>query len=167
MKNILIFCVAYLLLTCGQPISNQTIDGEFALYLLNDSTVTAADAFSQPIDMLTLASSPFFTGSEIKYYNWTLHSFDLADQMRVIYEQFLLSHGKTSGVPFVVTVGNDRIYMGTFWWAYSSSMPPPCAVIEAIAPLPYKITIVNGAIDKRGDQRIYHSLKNSGVLVEY
>ncbi len=78
----------------------------------------------------------------------------------------MLSHGKTSGVPFVVTVGNARIYLGTFWWAYSSSMPPACAVIEAIAPLPYKIQLANGAIDKRSDLRIYYSLKRSGVLVD-
>ena len=166
MKKIFIFYIPFLLFTCGQPTSNQTSEGEFAIYLLKDSTLTAADAFSQPIDNLTLATSPFFTVNELKFYIWASHSFDLTNQMREIYEQFLLSHGKTSGVPFVLTVGNDRIYLGTFWWAYSSSMPPPCAVIEAIAPLPYKIQLANGAIEKRNDQRIYYSLKESGVLVE-
>ncbi len=166
MKKIIIFCLPFILLSCKQSTSNEAFDGSFAIYLLQDSTITAMNAFSQPLENLTLATSAFLTVNGLKSYIWASHSFELTDQMRTIYEQYLLSHGNTSGVPFVVTIGSDRIYLGTFWWSYSSSMPPACAVIEAIAPLPYKIQLANGAIDKRSDSRIYYSLKISGVLVE-
>jgi hypothetical protein len=167
MKYMILISTSLLLLACNQSTSNdEAPEGAFAIYLLQDSTITAGGAFSQPIESLALAASAFLTVNDLKSYVWSTHAFELTEETRITYEQFLLLHGRTSGVPFVVTVGNDRIYLGTFWWAHSSSMPPACAVIEAIAPLPYRIQLANGAIDKRSDSRIYDSLKTSGVLVE-
>jgi hypothetical protein len=167
MKNLFFVSISLFLFSCDQSTSDdKSTTGMFALYLLQDSTITAQSAFSQPIDSLALAGSTFISVNELKSYIWASHSFELKDQERTEYENFRLSHGKTSGVPFVVTVGNDRIYLGTFWWAYSSSMPPACAVIAVNDPLPYRIQLANGAIDKRSDSRIYYSLKHSGVLVE-
>jgi hypothetical protein len=54
------------------------------------------------------------------------------------WENFQMHGGKTSGMPFVITAGGDRIYAGTFWWAYSSKMPPACAVNEAIQLTPHE-----------------------------
>jgi hypothetical protein len=164
MKNVFLIPISLVLLSCSH--STSVTDGTFAIYLLQDSTVTARDAFSQPIESLTLTPSPFLSIYDLKSYFWSTHALELKDQPRAMFEQFQLSHGSTRGVPFVVTVGPTRIYLGTFWWAYSSSMPPACAVIEVIAPLPYRIQLANGAADKRGDWRIYVSLKASGVLVE-
>ena len=166
MKNIIILCLPFLLLSCKKSTSLQPIEGDFSIYLLQDSTITAENAFSQPIESLPLESTAFLTVDGLESYIWTSHSFELTNQTRIIYEQFLISHGTTSGIPFIVTIGENRIYLGTFWWAYSSSMPPACAVIDAIGPLPYKIKVASGAVDKRSDPRIYSSLKNSGVLVE-
>lgn len=166
MKIIILFCLPFLILSCNQPTSNDASDGSFVIYLLQDSTITAGNAFLKPIDSLLLASSAFIAVNGLKSYFWNSHSFELKDQMLTIYEKYLLLHGNTRGVPFVVTIGKERIYLGTFWWAYSSSMPPACAVIDVIALIPYKIRLANGAIDKRSDSRIYYSLKKSGVLVE-
>jgi hypothetical protein len=167
MKNFVVIVISLFLVACIFPTSNHPFpEGPFAIYLLQDTTVTAGSACLQPIDSLVLRSLPFLSVSDLKWYGWTTHAFALTEDARVRYEQFALSHGKTSGVPFVVTVGNDRIYVGTFWWAYSSSMPPACAVIDAGGPLPYRIHLANGAIDKRSDPRIYLSLKASGILVE-
>ena len=166
MKILIIFCLSSLILSCNQPTSNDASEGSFAIYLLQDSTITAMEAYSKPIDNLLLASSAFIAVNGLKSYIWNSHSFELTDQMRTIYDEYLLLHGNTRGVPFVVTVGKERIYLGTFWWAYSSSLPPACAVIDVIAPLPSKIRLANNAIDKRNDLRIYNSLKKSGVLVE-
>ncbi len=167
MKNLLFVSISLFLFSCDHSTSDdKSMTGMFALYLLQDSTITAQSAFSQSIDSLALADSTFISANELKSYIWESHSFELKDQRRTEYEQFFLSHGKTSGVPFVVTVGNDRIYLGTFWWAYSSSMPPACAVIAVNDLFPYRIQLANGAIDKRSDARIFNSLKKSGVLVE-
>jgi len=161
-----IFCVflSYFLLTCGQPTSNGTSEGIFAIYLLEDSTLSASDVYSLSIESLILSEKAFFSANELISYSWPSHSFELNDQKRAEYENFALNSGSTSGIPFIVTVGEERIYFGTFWWAYSSSLPPACAVIDAIGPLPYRIQLVTGAIDERNDLRIYNSLKSSGVL---
>ena len=71
-----------------------------------------------------------------------------------------------SGVPFVVTVGKERIYVGTFWWSYSSMRPLNCAFIEVLGPIPYKIELGIDAVDKRNDPRIINSLRKAGILVE-
>jgi hypothetical protein len=167
MKSLFIVSISLFLFSCNHSTSDDKLaEGTFGIYLLQDSTITAGNAFSQSIDSLKLAPSAFLTVNDLKSYIWSTHAFELTDQAQTTFEQFRLAHGKTTGVPFVITVGNDRIYLGTFWWAYSSSMPPACAVIEVIAQPPYKIQLANGAIDKRSDSRIYNSLKKSGVLVE-
>jgi hypothetical protein len=165
MKCISAVLVSLLFHACVFPTS-EDVGGGFALYLLRDSTIVAQNAFSQTIESLALADSALFTVRDLRSYVWSTHAFSLTGSARDTFEQFLLSHGKTSGVPFVVTVGQDRIYLGTFWWAYSSSMPPPCAVIDASGPLPHRIGLANGAIDKRSDPRIYISLKAASVLQE-
>jgi hypothetical protein len=167
MKSLFFISISLFLFSCSHSTSDDTLaGGTFTISLLQDSTITAGSAFSQPIESLKLSTSAFLTVHDLKTYIWSTHAFDLTDQARPMFEQFKLSHGKTTGVPFVVSVGYDRIYLGTFWWAYSSSMPPACAVIEVIAQVPYKIQLANNAIDKRSDSRIYNSLKKSGVLIE-
>jgi len=165
-KTILLYSSLFLV-ACSQSTSNESSDGLFAIYLLQDSTLTAQNTFSQPIKNLKLNSLAFLTANDLKSYKWDLHSFELKDQMRDKYEQFKLTQGSTNGVPFVVTVGNERIYYGTFWWGYSSSMPPACAVINATSQLPHRIQLATGATDKRSDLRIFYSLRQSGVLDEY
>jgi hypothetical protein len=165
MKKIFALFLTYFLLACGQSTSNETSGDNFAIYLLGDSTLTAADAFAQPIENLMLAESEFISVHDLKSYNWTSHSFELNDQKRTEFENFILNSGSTSGIPFIVTVGEERIYFGTFWWHYSSAMPPSCALIYAGGPLPYEIKLANDAIDKRSDMRIFNSLKTAGVLV--
>ncbi|MCB0283418.1 MAG: hypothetical protein KDF60_12620 [Calditrichaeota bacterium] len=167
MKKIFGLLSVIWLTSCMFPSSNISEGDEFAMYLLQDSTLGANDAFSQTLENLGLKDSPIITDKDLEYYNWGEHSFELKNSaVRAAFENFKLRSGSTRGVPFVVCVGDERIYLGTFWWAYSSSMPPPCAVIELISPLPYKIRLANGATDKRNDPRIYTALKNAGVLIE-
>jgi hypothetical protein len=167
MKSLFFVSISLFLFSCNHSTSDDKLSaGSFAIYILQDSTITAGEAFSIPLDSLQLSSSALIAMNDLKSYVWSTHAFELTDQARPIFDNYLLSHGTTRGVPFVVTVANDRIYLGTFWWAYSSSMPPACAVFDAIGPLPYKIKLANGAIDKRSDSRIYNSLKKSGILVE-
>lgn len=167
MKSLFIVSISLFLFSCNHSTSDdKSAGGIFAIYLLQDSTITAGDAFSQSINSLKLSTSAFLTINDLKSYTQSTHAFELTDQAQTMFDHFQFAHGKTSGVPFVVTVGNDRIYLGTFWWIYSSSMPPPCAVIEVIGPPPYRIQLANGAIDKRSDSRIYNSLKKSCVLIE-
>jgi len=85
--------------------------------------------------------------------------------MDSVMEYFTRNAGRTSGIPFVVTVGFDRIYLGTFWWAYSSSLPA-CPFMETISPKPRRISLpsLGQVTDPRGDVRIYMALQKAGVL---
>jgi hypothetical protein len=167
MKSLYLLSISLFLFSCTHSTSgDQSSEGTFGIYLLQDSTITAGNAFTQSIDSLQPAASAFLSVNDFKSYTWSTHAFELSDQAQAKFEYFKLTHGSTRGVPFIVTAGKDRIYVGTFWWAYSSSMPPPGAVIEVIAQLPYKIQLANGAIDKRNDSRIHDALKKSGVLIE-
>ena len=167
MKTFFFISISLFLFSCNHATSDDTSKaGIFALYLLQDSTLSPQNACTQPIENLALQSSAFLNVNNLKSYVWTTHAFELTDQARSRYDQYLSSHRTVRGVPFVVTVGNDRIYLGTFWWAYSSMMPPACAVIEVMALLPFTIQLAQGAVDKRSDPRIYSSLKKSGILAE-
>ena len=167
MKTLLFVSISLILISCNHSTSDDKLaKGTFAIYLLQDPTITAGDAFSQPIESLKLSTSSFLTVNDLKLYVWSTHAFELTEQTKTMFDKFKLTQGKTTGVPFIVTVGNDRIYLGTFWWAYSSSTPPACAVIDVDLLLPYRIQLANGAVDKRSDSRIYYSLTISGVLVE-
>ena len=166
MKYFTFIILLYLLTACEQSTSIETSEDIFAIYLLKDSTITAKKAFSYSVDSLTLTPSSFLTVNGFKSYAWNSHSFELKGTAWSKFESFLLSKRCTSGVPFVVTVGNNRIYLGTFWWGFSSNLPPACAVINASGPLPHKIYLAGDAVDKRSDSRIYYSLKKSGILVE-
>jgi hypothetical protein len=165
MRAITVLVASLFLAACLLP--DETADRDFAVYLLMDSTTTASEAYSETIESLVLANSPFVTVHDLDSYVWSTHAFALRENARNTFETFRLTRWITSGVPFVVAVGQERIYVGTFWWALSSSMPPPCAVIDATGPLPHRIELANGASDKRGDSRIYVSLKTAGVLREH
>lgn len=166
MKKAIVFCLPFLLLACKHSTSIETAEERFAIYLLKDSTITARTAMEQSLESFVLADKPFLTSSDLQSYFWPSHSFVLTSEMNATWENFQRHGGNVSGRPFVVTAGEERIYGGTFWWAYSSSMPPACAVIETISPAPYKIELAIGAKDQRSDSRIYNALKKSGVIVE-
>lgn len=166
MKYLTFIFLFYFFTACEQTTSIEELEDIFAIYLLKDSTVTASNAIEQSIEKLELSKEHLISGEDIKSYKWDDHSFELKYQAWADYEKFKLTKGSTSGVPFVVIAEKERIYVGTFWWAYSSSLPPECAIIDAAGPLPHKINLVRGAVDKRSDPRIYNSLKMLNVLSE-
>lgn len=76
------------------------------------------------------------------------------------------SHGSLSGIPFVVTVGSDRVYLGAFWHAYSS-LAPTFPHIDLISnPHQIQRSWEPGSVDLRNDRRIHDALMLAGVLVE-
>jgi len=158
--------MSLVLLSCKSSSTQPSTGHSFALYFLSDTTLTARDALAQPIDHLVLAGTPFLTAADMQTYTWPTHSFTLTDAMSSTWQNFQRLYGKSAGVPFVATVNGTKIYEGTFWWAYSSMMPPDCAVIQVIWPAPYVISKPANAEDMRSDPRIYQALKDAGVLVE-
>jgi hypothetical protein len=147
-----------------QPSASSAL---FALYWLADSTITASEAWGLPIDSVSLSASPFLTQNDLTAYYWPMHSFAARPHIDSLFAQMRWLAGKSSGVPFVVVAMSSRIYVGAFWWSYSSSIPMG-AYIDASLPSPYRIQRWQLASmpDMRSDQRIHDALKAAGVLVQ-
>lgn len=157
---------AAVLFSCTESVQIEEVEDTFALYLLQDTTLTANDAVAKPLSSLRLADSAFILVSDLNSYRWSEHTFTLKDHLTPAMDLLKQRKNVAHGVPFVVVVGIDRIYLGTFWYTTSSSIPPVCAVIDILAGPPYAVTLPQGAPDYRNDSRIRTSLMKYGVLSE-
>jgi hypothetical protein len=153
---------------CDDLGEESTDPGNWALYRLSDPGLTSHQVQNNPLRSLMLAPVPFISVSDIRVYHWETHEIEFTPAVDSVLDSLRFSRwGSTSGRPFVVVVGNTRIYLGTFWWAYSSSMPL-CPYIETLSPTPRSIQLppMHQGEDPRADRRIYLSLKKAGVLDE-
>ena len=147
--------------------------GEFGIYPLADSTVTAGEAMQQPLDAVILSQSPIISVDDITYYKWSDHSFALKPAADFGLRILLRRRQTVQGIPFIVIANDERIYLGAFWFAYSS-IAPFCPYIEGdfaifegpLAPLLIEKSWIDSQPDMRNDQRIYRALKSAGVLIE-
>jgi hypothetical protein len=144
-----------------------TSSPKFAIYKLADTTLTEAAAQNQSLDSLRLSPSPFLTGNDIVAYYWLTHSFSARASVDSAFSQMRYLLGKSGDIPFVVVASNRRIYLGSFWWGYSSSLPQGAYILIGSSS-PYTISREPLALlpDMRGDQAIHDALKSAGVLVE-
>ena len=137
----------------------------FAIYRLSDPSLTASQVWNEPLESLVLAESPFLSTEDLKSYNWQTHEFAVIPSVDSQLAFLQRTLGPTGGIPFVVEVDNDRIYLGAFWYPYSSLMPQVPFIDAVLAP--HRIN-QNGLVsgDKRTDARIYRALKAACVLIE-
>lgn len=139
----------------------------FAIYRLKDSTLTASRVWNLPIDSLVLADAPFLTQDSLKSYHWQTHVFVATASIDTELAVLARRIGSTGGIPFVVMVGRDRIYLGAFWYPYSSLSPSvPYIDLWTHSHQIQKPWYPADSVDKRNDHRIYSALKDAGVLVE-
>ena len=160
--------IIYLLPGCkDSETGSSSSDSGFALYQLRDSSIRADQTWNISIDSLELASTPFLTAADIKSYSWSKHTFVAQQRIDSIFNSMRGLSGKSMGMPFVVAVGKERIYLGAFWWGYSSLMPQ-ATYIEMSLPPPYglKHEELASLPDRRSDKRIYDALQLAGVLVQ-
>jgi hypothetical protein len=106
------------------------------------------------------------TVADIGAYHWSSHTFVPSPRIENQLIAMRDSRGSVFGIPFVVKVGNDRIYMGAFWYAYSS-LAPTFPHIDLISnPHQIQPSWMPGDTDVRYDIRIYDALRRAGVLIE-
>lgn len=175
MKNIFaIICVCALLISCVEKsVVQEDAKDRFAVYLLNDSSLKATDAAKAEINSLPLSSTPLFTSENLQFYKWSDHSFRVDSITAKKLGSLAKERPTVFGIPFVVTVDKERIYLGAFWFLYSS-LGPPCPAIDITftiskVQLDYNIGRefpMPNSNDKRNDERIYSALKSAGVLLD-
>ena len=162
-----ILCLCFIgLLACDSGIDPSDAP-EFAIYRLKDDKLVASQLWNEPLENLVLADIPVVALRDLRSYRWQTHEFTVTaavdSQLAVISKTL----GPIGGIPFVVTVGNERIYLGAFWYPHSS-LAPQVPYIDATLD-PHRINrrwIGQGSDDKRNDPRIYRALKLAGVLIE-
>ncbi len=156
-----------LLLSCNDSGTEFSPADSFAIYRLLDTTVTASSASTLPLDGLVLSPAPFITARDLSAYYWASHTFVPVPALDTVLKAMAREGGRSGGVPFVVTVGGQRVYLGTFWWAYSSSIPT-VPFVELFNSQSYVIAVSPLLLgpDRRGDPRIRESLQQAGILIE-
>jgi len=174
MKYILSFLLmAVLLLSCSKDNNSPsgTPDKPLCIYLLEDNSITAADAEKLSIESLIMASDPIITVSDIESYNWTDHTFALKPAAKVRVGELIGSPVSISvfGKPFVVVAHEERIYLGAFWPVHSSVLSPVpyinITLLDHFEQMPdMEIQWYGNDADPRNDQRIYQVLATAGVL---
>lgn len=163
----LLVCTALLLSVGCNDSSVDNAAKDFSIYLVEK--LTAKEAMDKNLSDLTLESEPVLTDKEIKIYNWEEHTFTLDKDFSL--EEKLDGKVPLSGRPFVVVVGGERIYMGSFWSPLSSLYNPDIPIINSIWAKDfdrdtYAIVCGNKERDPRNDKRIYESLKDLGKITE-
>jgi hypothetical protein len=158
-----------LLLGCKEKTTQSTTPQakQFALYLLQDSTLTATSTWSMSLDSMALSAEPLITQKDLKTYNWSNHTFTVQPAIDTLLRHMGMQGGKSSGVPFVAIVEKERIYLGAFWWAYSSSLSQVSYIyVGTFQPHQIEHQSSSSKPDLRSDQRIHDALKAAGILVE-
>ncbi len=153
---------------CTAASSEPEPAGDFAIYLVKQGT------FDPQMDLteLELERTPFLSLDDILTYTWETHAIELTESARERVEQ--LDVPVTSGVPFVVCVGVERIYPGAFWISYSSmsyngividtlTAQPDDPILHIQLGYPESPGFFAGE-DLRSDPRIHQSLHNAGKL---
>jgi hypothetical protein len=146
--------------------TNPSPVNEFGIYLL-DTAISARTAWSLPLESLPLVPEAFIRARDLSEYQWSTHAFTPSPALDSVLKQMEGLRGQSWGVPFVVMVGKQRIYLGAFWWSYSS-LAPQVPYIDLITPQPHRIKPAWLPLqpDPRGDPRIRESLQAAGILKE-
>ncbi len=176
MKKIMCFSlIAFFIIGCSREKSplNAFVKEDFTIYLLADSALSAVDAAKQAIEALSLNDEPIISASDLAYYKWSTHSFTLKLLADARLRTCAKSRQSTFGIPFVVVVKDERIYLGGFWYSFSSYAPdfPTIDVTDYVLKEEKSITLtiekswLGDQPDKRNDPRVYQALKVAGVLI--
>lgn len=165
-SRMLVATLVALLAACSRS-SLRAPAATFAIYTLQDTTLTVADAATRDLDGLVLEPTPFLTGADLTTYSWSDHSFSVTPAMRSRLETLGAKPYKSAGIPFVVLVGDERLYLGAFWYGYSSSWPRvPYVVLPPVGSLKLHVPAIGEVADPRSDERLRASLKRAGLLVD-
>ncbi|AJS58544.1 hypothetical protein [Paenibacillus sp. IHBB 10380] len=157
--------ILFLIVGCNNGNKERAVN-EFSIYLVKDLSTT--EAMSKKLDDLPLETIPVLTDKEIRTYNWTEHEFTMKEGISL--EEKLEVKVPAGGKPFVVVVGNERIYLGTFWSHLSSQfldldIPRISSNwLKGSDNDMYKIR--SGKIqDPRDDTKIFGALKGLGKVI--
>jgi hypothetical protein len=144
---------------------------KFAIYLLAQD-IPATELSQGDIDQLTLKSEPIISSDDIISYDATNHVMELTQAAYTRVQQIFPMPVKVDGIPFVVCVGKERIYIGAFWTPVSSLSYDGVVIMQPFETKPttvqialgYPISDVFTSNDPRADSRIMKALERDRKL---
>ncbi|TFE25243.1 hypothetical protein [Cohnella luojiensis] len=158
----------FLIVGCNNGNKENAVN-EFSIHLVKDLSIT--EAMSKKLNDLPLETIPVLTDKEIRTYNWKEHEFTMKEGISLEEKLEGIIPG-SGGKPFVVVVGIERIYLGSFWSNSSSQFY--AFDIPRISSMWLKrsdndIYKINHGKNQnpRGDTKIFEALKGLGKIINY
>lgn len=164
---LLIIIFVLLIIGCQPGGHNQ-----FAVYLLSQD-IAATELSKLDINTLELQSKPVIYSTDIVSYDKNSHTITLTPDAFNRIQQIYPTPVKVTGIPFVVAVGNERIYAGAFWTPLSSLSFDGVAIMQPFnieettiqISLGYPVSDSFTGTDPRSDPRIFNAFKREGKLI--
>lgn len=162
MKEKCLFVLLIAILFCGCSDSTSPTDDEkaFGIYLLKDTLLMTSDAKKLSIESLQVQETPIIKISDIVEYNWEEQVITLSSEAFERFEGIENKIKSTFGLPFIVKVNQDNIYLGNIYPMYSSYIHKDLPSIDVAPFLEMRISRapLQSIDDKRKDERIYSVL---------
>lgn len=134
----------------------------FGIYFVKDMKTFAASQVG--LAELALEDKPFLTDGDLISYNWRNHELQLNEAAIGKIPQAI----PLDGMPVVVVVDGQRIYLAALWTPVSSlsASIPTMTLYDGYLSinLGYPGEGANSRIDPRVNKRIYQALKDAGKL---
>jgi hypothetical protein len=164
-----------------EPASTEVIDptlvqtselpSDFAIYLLKEE-IPSSELAKTDLAALTLQETPLLSTEGIVSYDQETHAIELTPEAYMYIQDLFSTPVGVSGFPFVVAVGDERIYAGAFWTPASSLSFDGVVIMEPFGEEGNVIYISLGypgldfytGKDPRADPRILDALQAAGKL---
>ena len=122
-KTILILLLLVVPIGFAQRTTASNIQaGDFAIYLLKDDTLKTWEVILRSLDSLTIADHPLIRIDDVVSYDWPNHSIMLTPKGIQKVRSAVAKRTSTLPFPFVVVVGNEKVYLGNMYLMPSSYM---------------------------------------------
>jgi hypothetical protein len=165
-SHVIVLLIASLLMGCLPSPA-----GGFSIHLLADE-MPATELSVVDLADLELQDEPLLSGDDIVAYSRGTHEIELTPEAYEKVQQLFTLPAKVRGIPFVVSVGADRIYAGGFWTPVSSLSFDGVVICQPFDRDRNVISIVLGypspeaftGEDPRSDPRVLESLAAAGKL---
>lgn len=124
LQIIIMLFFSFVFCFCSESnINENELEPGLNFYFLKDTSITASQSMNLKLEDFKLADAPYITYKDMEYYKWSDHSFVIdTNKVKIIYNK-CENNMSVFGIPFVVTVDENRVYLGAFWFAYSSLAP--------------------------------------------
>ncbi len=164
-KRLILGITSLLLIQCSDSTSSNNVENDFGIYLLKDSLLTTSFAKINKLESLGIQSAPIINLNDVISYDWSIHKMNLHSEAFDRFKTLDTKAISTDGLPFIIIVHGERIYLGNIYPCYSSLIHIDLPSINIAPFTEMRINRALGAYeDKRVDQRIYRVLQSNNKL---